>query len=70
MPALVFSTPLLLPAFLHAITLIVFLPFSCTVVLFPSSYHVLYRIGGAEIKDASATNLSKLFVNSISGLVM
>ena len=61
LPTLVFvffnsSSP---TSFHNAITLIVLspLPVFCTVVIFPSSHRILYRVDGAEIRDTTATRL-------------
>ena len=50
-------------SYLHATTLIVYYFFSCTVVIFASSYRVLFCVDGAEIKDITATTTTSTLAN-------
>ena len=57
MPTLVFfSTSLHQPA-CHDVNRFVSLPFSYTLVIFPSSYRVIYCFHGAEVEDTATTFL-------------
>ena len=49
-----FLTPLFLLS-CHNVNRLLPLFFSCTVVIFPLSYRILYRVDGAEIKNIITT---------------